>query len=346
MKKFCPLCCGECEASTTVCGFCLAPFPDKGITRIPKKMISNNSLVSEVESALKGINIVAMLSQKDKVTVYLAENPISKEKFAVKVVTHSTREEKQSLLEATGLLQQMQHPGVAKIYQYGALSFGVFIKSEYLVGRSLRSYVKEKGRLSSTKAASITGQVLTVLVVLHKAGIVHRNLRPENIYLRDVQGDPVATLLGFSNENEPLENLNYASPEQLENSFGPHSDLYSLGVVFFELITGRLPFIANTTNELQAMIRDEIPPTPSAMGIHLPKKLERLLLQSLEKHPQDRPASALDFGEQILASLAPPLSPKTNNPTISKPQSRLPSVAVVFGVFLVGFLLGFVVRGV
>ena len=126
MKKYCPLCCGECEASTTMCGFCLAPFPDKGITRIPKKAISNNSLVAEIESTLKGITLVGVLSQKEKITVYLAESPLSKEKFAIKVVTSPTREERQNLLDAAGLLQKIQHPGVAKIYKYGALSFAGF----------------------------------------------------------------------------------------------------------------------------------------------------------------------------------------------------------------------------
>ena len=345
MKKYCPLCCGECEASTTMCGFCLAPFPDKGITRIPKKAISNNSLVAEIESTLKGVTLVAVLSQKEKATVYLAESPTSKEKFAVKVVTSPTREERQHLLEAVGLLQKIQHPGVAKIHQYGHLSFGVFIQSEYLVGRSLHSYVKEKGRLSPTKAAAIIGQVLTGLAVLHKAGILHRNLRPENIYLRDVQGDPVATLLGFSSEREPLENLNYASPEQLEGNVGPRSDLYSLGAIFFELITGRLPFIAQSTEELRAMIRDEVPPAPSALGLQLATKLEETLLRSLEKHHQDRPATATDFSEQILANIAPPLSPKAGNLPAPKLQQRWRSAAVVLGVFFAGFVLGFVVRG-
>jgi serine/threonine protein kinase len=356
MTKVCISCCKENNATAKACGFCLAPFsttstpaPNTPISVIKtlatkQAVVQNNAKISEVEATLKNMTITSILSQKEDSTVYLAENILSKGKFAIKVLRPSNTEEKQRFLRLATALEKLQHPGTPKAYQYGTMPSGrVFMVSDYIQGQSLRAYVKEKRIISATKAVAIGAQILVALDAVHRAGVLHRNLRPEHIYLRDFQGQKVVTLLGFGANQNP-ESFEYLSPEQAANEKSDQrADLYSFGVVLFEMLTTRLPFLAKSADELLTMQRDEVTAPPSAFAKNLPNGLDLLVLSCLEKHRDDRPLNASVLKDKLLQTVPTgPLTPsaKAQAPLASKSAPRWMFAAITVGILLVG-LLGF-----
>ena len=352
MRKRCGVCGQESEISFNTCSACLAPFIDTPISQVrtlrnKQESLKSNARAIELEAALCDTTLLSVLSQKEQSTVYLAMHQPSKEKRAVRVSHYTNEGERQRFLSTAALLGRLEHPALPKLHQHGTLPSGrVFMVCEYITGQSLRAYVKEKRQISPTKAAAIGGQILVALDVLHQAGGLHGNLRPENIYLREVQGQKVVTLLGFGVGQEVgVESPSYLSPEQARGeALDVRADLYSLGVVLFEMMTGRLPFLASSLPELLAMQREEQPPAPSSLVPGLPRRLDEVLLRCLEKHRDDRPVSAQVFKSQLLDALhSAPMQPRAAS-QVSRQEPRFFQrwmlVALAAGILMFGFLLG------
>lgn len=352
MKKRCSVCGQESEASFNTCSSCLTPFKETPISQVrtirnKQESLKSNPRAIELEAALKNIILLSVISQKEKSTVYLAEDPLSKEKRAVRVSSYSLPEERQRFLENAAQLQRLNHHGTPTLYQYGTLPSGrVFMVSECITGQSLRAYVKERRKISPIKAAAIGGQILVALEVIHKAGMLHRNLRPENIYLRELHGQKVVTLIGFGVTRDPSnEAPDYFSPEQARGeSLDVRADLYSLGGVLFEMIAGRLPFLAGSAAELLEMQREEQPPAPSTLVSDLPRRLDEVLLRCLEKHPEDRPVSAAVLKDQLLNAIhsAPMVQRVVQPAQLEAPHAfhRWMLLPLALGILVLGFLLG------
>jgi serine/threonine protein kinase len=355
MKKRCFVCGQESAASFNTCSACLTPFIDTSLSQVrtlrdKQDFLKSNSRAIELEAALKDLTLLSVISQKEKSIVYLAQHLSSKTKFAVRVSSYTTEEQRQRSLNNTIILEKLQHSAAPRIYQHGVLSLGrVFVVSEYITGQSLRAYIKQRRQLSPTKATAIGGQILLALDVVHKVGILHQNLRPENIYLREFEGRKVVTLLGFGvSQDIDLKSPGYLSPEQvMGEGLDVRSDLYSLGVVLFEMITGRLPFLAKSVAELLSMQREEQPPLPSTLVRDLPRRLDEVLSRCLEKHRDDRPVNAITLKEQLLNALhsSPMVYRSPQSKQIKKIETARPwlLVVLVFGILAFGFLLGVII---
>jgi serine/threonine-protein kinase len=215
------------------------------------------------------------------------------------------------------IARQVSHPNVCRVFDIGDADGIPFLTMEYIDGEDLASLVRRIGRLSSDKAVEIARQVCAGLAAAHERGVIHRDLKPANLML-DSSGKIRITDFGLAVLAAGLDSTDvkagtpaYMAPEQLEGKeVTVKSDLYSLGLVLYEILTGKRAFNANTLPELIKQRESSAPANPSALVRDLDPLVERVILRCLEKDPAERPASALQVaaalpgGDPLAAALA------------------------------------------
>lgn len=240
--------------------------------------------------------------------VYRAIHKESGEEVAVKILQEPS-EESRFQREATQLAS-LSHPNVVKFVESGNHAGHAFLVMEYLEAGDLEG---QREQMSTTEILALFLQICDGLSYLHEAGIVHRDLKPAN-FLIDKNGQAKIADLGAARKLDDYNQLtrtgtilgtyNYLAPEQiLSSSVGPSADIYSLGVCLFYSLTGRLPFVA--ANEF-AVLRAHLEDTAPSVGEYLPevpRRLEELVAQMLEKAPEERPESAQAVKDAILICL-------------------------------------------
>ncbi|MHC5002409.1 MAG: serine/threonine-protein kinase [Planctomycetota bacterium] len=213
--------------------------------------------------------------------------------------------------------REVTHPNVCRIYDIGEQEGHVFLSMEYIDGEDLASVLRRLGRPSREKAIEIARQICLGLGAAHENGVLHRDLKPANIMI-DGRGRVRITdfgLAGFLDELERVEaragTPAYMAPEQLEHGkVSVRSDLYSLGLILYELLTGRFVYETDDLAELKRQQTDSRPSTPSSIVTDVDPAVERVVMRCLEPSPEDRPPSvyavlgALPGGDPIAAALA------------------------------------------
>jgi len=254
-------------------------------------------------------------------TVYRAEQVALGRSVAIKVLHPHLSDEVSvaRFYDEARLSSRLNHPNTVSIFDFGVTADSrPYIVMEYLGGRDLASVLATEGVPSLERACRIALGVLAALVQAHDLGILHRDLKPENLLLvrfRDraeivkVVDFGLALAKGGAEERarrtQPgvvLGTPAYMSPEQLAgDDLDERSDLYALGVVMFELLTGRLPFVAESPLELARMHLQVLPRDPGAVAPdrHIPPALGRVVLRALAKAPAQRYASALEMAAAI-----------------------------------------------
>ena len=198
------------------------------------------------------------------------------------------------------MARQVSHPHVCRVWDVGEAEGQHFISMEFVDGENLASLLRRIGRLPGDKALEIAQQVTAGLAAAHDKGVLHRDLKPANVMLDD-QGKVRLTDFGLAGLAESLGDddvrsgtPSYMSPEQLQGrEVTFRSDIYSLGLLLYELFTGRRAFEGRSVAELTRKHRDEHPIEPSAIVPDLAPAVERTILACLEKEPRRRPPSAL-----------------------------------------------------
>ncbi len=205
------------------------------------------------------------------------------------------------------ILAQLNHPNIARMFSWGNTPSGLpYLVMEFVEGKTLTKFCTERS-ISLSERLSLFKQVLQAVAFAHERSIIHRDLKPANIL---VTSDQRIKLLDFGIsklfESDPDATAtidqkftpSYASPEQIQGvATGPASDIYSLGVILYELATGRLPYQLRTRNpnELSLAVLKQRPIAPSRVCPELPRELDSVLLKALEKAPANRYSSAQDF---------------------------------------------------
>jgi eukaryotic-like serine/threonine-protein kinase len=201
----------------------------------------------------------------------------------------------------------LHHPNIIRIFERGQVGETPFFAMELVEGETLRARLDLEGRLEPPRAARTAAQVAEALDYAHNKGVIHRDLKPSNIMIERSGGLKVMDygiaraerLEGLTTSGAFLGTPNYTAPETIEATSQPKSDLYSLGVVLFEMLTGSLPFRGDTPF---AVLRNHCltpPPVPSSLNFTVPKDLDRIVLRLLSKDPSDRPTA-----EELLNELA------------------------------------------
>ena len=206
----------------------------------------------------------------------------------------------------------LQHPNIVQVFDYGQSSDSYYIVMEFIDGMDLRRYLKRRGVLPIERGVQIARDVALGLGAAHRRGIVHRDVKPQNIMLND-EGVVKLTDFGIASMYKDVDEqrltttgmtlgtVQYYAPEQAQGEIvRPSADVYALGIVMYEMLTGQTPFDGDTPVAVAMKHIQEIPESPSALNPRIPPSLERIIMRCLEKEPQarfrdgDALASALD----------------------------------------------------
>jgi serine/threonine protein kinase len=235
-------------------------------------------------------------------------------------------------------MARVSHPGVPTVLDFGHDASGsAFLVTEYIDGETLAAHLARGTRFSLAQVIEIGAQVASAMAAAHASGVVHRDIQPDSIHIGPAPGDPAGLrikVVNFAHAVAPLESAFYLAPEQ---SWGPvagdvRSDVYSLGCVLFELLTGVTPF-AGTAEQAVHARRSLEPPPPRALRPDVPPALDHLVHRMIAPRPEDRPAGMAEVEHALRASVAPP-HPAAR---ISRPMlALLAGIAVGLGI---GFLL-------
>ncbi len=251
--------------------------------------------------------------------------------------------------------RQVSHKNVCRVYDIGEVDGHHFLSMEYIKGEELSSFLRRIGRLPSDKAIQIARQICAGLAAAHESAVLHRDLKPANVMI-DEQGNALITDFGlagladeFRDDEIAAGTPAYMAPEQLEGkNVTIRSDIYSLGLVLYEVFTGKKAFDAPTIGQLLDLRRsDTTPATPSSLVQNIDPLVEHVILRCLEKDPDKRPASALQVaaslpgGDPLAAALAAGETPSPEMVAATPKEGLLrPGVALAcLSSILVGFLL-------
>src|SRR3954467_15287141 len=203
----------------------------------------------------------------------------------------------------------LNHPNIVAIYDWGQESGTYFIVMEYVEGRSLRDLIRTEGRLAAGQAADITAEIASALAFAHRSGVVHRDVKPGNVLLTR-SGNVKVTDFGIARAGTSdaltqtgsvMGTATYFSPEQAQGlAVDGRSDVYSLGIVLYEMVTGGAPFTGDSPVAVAYKHVREDPVTPSQRNTDVPRDLEQIIMTALAKDPDQRYQTADDMRADLL----------------------------------------------
>ncbi|HOP68841.1 MAG TPA: Stk1 family PASTA domain-containing Ser/Thr kinase [Bacillota bacterium] len=204
---------------------------------------------------------------------------------------------------------RLSHPNIVNIYDVGQEGETHYIVMEYVPGKNLKQYIRERGRLPAQEAVSIARQIAEALVQAHAAGVIHRDIKPQNIlFTPDGQVKVADFGVALAADGSTLTctdaivgSVHYFSPEQARGGqAGKHSDLYSLGVILYEMVTGQVPFSGvSPISVAMKHVQEKIVP-PRQLNKSIPEPLERIILKAMQKAPSQRYLNAQSFLEDLI----------------------------------------------
>lgn len=240
--------------------------------------------------------------------VYRAEDMRFGQMVALKFLPEELARDRESLkllIEEAKLARQISHPNICRVHDVGEVDGHVFITMEYIEGENMASLLRRVGRMPQDKGVLVAQQLCSALTTMHDRGILHHDLKPANIMLDDA-GDARVTdfglavpTIGMRPEMAKAGTPSYMSPEQvLGKPPSTRSDLYSLGLVLYEMFTGTRLFRPKSMEELKLLHQEPIAP-PSNYVPDLDHSIERVIMRCLDPDPANRPESALEVASEL-----------------------------------------------
>ena len=330
--------------------------------------VAQNQELSLLGQKISHYRILSLLGAGGMGEVYLAEDTNLRRKIALKVLPVGVAQDKDRLYrfkQEAFAASALNHPNILTIFEFGAEGEAYFLASELVEGETLRVRMR-RSAISISETLGITIQIASALQAAHAANIIHRDIKPENVMIRN---DGIVKVLDFglaklvapppsdSDEEAPtraltqagtiLGTVQYMSPEQARGmAVDARADLFSLGVVLYEMLTGRRPFTGETISHTIVAILEKEPPPLTRTGRHFPVEIEQIIKQALGKKPEERYQSApalladlrklkhrLEFeAEHEITSIKPPASEKQSrahrvNTSESIADERAPEAA-------------------
>jgi eukaryotic-like serine/threonine-protein kinase len=250
--------------------------------------------------------VVSRIGSGGMADVYLAEDAQLGRRVALKVL-HRRFAADQEFVERfrreASAAAGLQHPNVVQVFDRGEIDGTYYIAMEFLEGRSLKQLVREEGPLDPARAIDLTIQILRAARFAHKRGVIHRDIKPHNVIV-DAEGRVKVTDFGIARAGASdmtetgaiMGTAAYLSPEQAQgHGVSASSDLYSVGILLYELLTGRVPFDAESAVTIALKQVSEAPVPPRALNPAVSPELEDVVLRALQKDPSRRFTDADDF---------------------------------------------------
>jgi serine/threonine-protein kinase len=316
----CPSCQKPVEGTPPFCPLCGAPLPREA---------GPDPLVGRVFQGK--FKIVKLIGEGGMGAVYVGEQALGAHtrKVAIKTLhAHLSRDEnvRVRFQREVGTLATLEHPNTVQVFDFGTSDDGIlYIVMEFVQGRSIASALEKDGPLSAARVEHILAQICGSLAEAHSKGIIHRDLKPDNIILTDRAGQKdfvkvldfgIAKRSGEADRNEAkltqqgmvLGTPPYMSPEQFTGQpLDARSDIYSLGIVAYEMLTGTLPFDAKTAWEWATLHMTVAPKALEATpnGAALPDSMRAAVMRALAKSPEQRFATIMEFHDRFAGKIGP-----------------------------------------
>jgi len=304
----------------------------------------------EIGGEIAGYRIESVIGRGGMGVVYLAEHLRLKRKVALKVLApelaRDERFRERFLVEAE-LAASLDHPNVVPVFDTGEAEGLLYIAMRFVEGTDLKTLIEREGPLELERAGSLVFQVAAALDAAHAKGLIHRDVKPANVLL---DRDDHAYLTDFGLTKRPdqttgltrtgqfMGSVDYAAPEQFEGKpLDGRTDVYSLGCVAYESLTGEVPFRSEHEAAVMSAHLRDLPPAPSAIRPELGPRVDDAVRRAMAKVPGDRQASAGTFAKELQGALRPAV-------TLPIPGARaaIPRRALVVGAASVLVLVGLV----
>jgi len=317
----CPICGSHYAAGVEVCPLDQSPL------QADATVIDATPVDPLVGHTLDGkYHLVERLGIGGMGTVYRARHLLIDRPVAVKVLNQRFVEDEAArtrFRREARAAGRLQHTNAVTVTDFGESSDGyVYLVMELLEGRTLREVLAKEAPLDLARSVSLMLQISAAVAAAHEAGIIHRDLKPANIFIvQRAEVPALVKVLDFGIAKLAVELLDeeeamtltqvgamigtprYMSPEQCDGlDLTPAADVYSLGCILYEMFTGTVPFSGSTPLAIAMKHTSETPRNPSEFVPNIPPALEQVVLHALEKRPQDRPANAAEFRQELLTT--------------------------------------------
>ena len=311
MAKQCPKCNSDNPGTATFCADCGAqlPSPEKiDVTEtmeVPKEELTTGSTLAG------RYQIIEELGKGGMGRVYKVHDTKIKEKIALKLIKPEIAKDKKTLERFSNELKfarKIRHKNICQMFDLGEERGTHFITMEFVEGQDLKKLIRQSGQLALGTTINIIKQVCEGLAEAHTLGVIHRDLKPSNIMI-DADGNArimdfgIARSIvgkGITGAGVMIGTPEYMSPEQVEaKDLDQRSDIYSLGIIMYEMLTGKLPFEADTPFAIGIKHKSEIPKNPIEFNPQIPDDLSRAILKCLEKEKNSRYQSAVDVRSEL-----------------------------------------------
>lgn len=258
--------------------------------------------------------VTARIGHGGMAEVYEGNDIIGKKTVAIKLIRKDVMENPVNLIrfknEAT-IAASLNHPNIVKVYNHGTVDGVPYIANEFIKGQNLKQVLDFRSSVPVNEAVDYMIQLASALDYAHQHGIVHRDVKPDNLY---VMGDGTIKLGDFgiaqtdatskltSKDSEIVGSVHYLAPEITSGKPATgQSDIYSAGVTFFELITGHVPFIKNSAIDIAVAHVKEKFPSPKKYLPNCPKEIERIIFKCVKKNLKERYATAKELYDDLVA---------------------------------------------
>ena len=258
--------------------------------------------------------IVSRIATGGMADVYEANDLISKRIVSLKVMKEELMADKDNVarfLNETASAASLNHPNVVRVYGRGTVEGRPYMANEFIRGQTLRDKINFSGAFPLYDACEVMLQLTSGVDYIHRHGIVHRDLKPDNLfYMSDgtlkISDFGIAAPIGTPPIGDSVQGtIYYCAPEVLMGSPAAiANDIYSMGIIFFELLTGQLPFDGDNVDDVAMKQMRKKLPEPSKINPTIPRSIDRIIATACRKRPEERFLSSIDMNHEISKAMA------------------------------------------